>query len=154
MKKTFTSLIILFHINIFSVLFLFPHVFLFKFLVFILPSSLFSSLYTFHFYQRDSMNLHKTRMSLFYSFSIETKYMSCHRYCKTAESALSPGISCSGSCIYPRSLRSLCPGDSGHSKPCLFPQCLTAFYPHTLYILSQGRQDSFLFVCDISHTCL
>jgi hypothetical protein len=31
---------------------------------------------------------------------------------------------------------------------------LTAFYPHTLYILSQGRQDSFLFVCDISHTCL
>ena len=70
--------------------------------------------------------------------------MSCHRYCKTAESALSPRISCCGSCIYPRSLRSLCPGDSGHSKPCLFPQCLTAFYPHTLYILSQGRQAAFI----------
>ena len=90
------------------------------------------------------MNLHKTRMSLFYSFSIETTYMSCHRYCKTAESALSPRISCCGSCIYPRSLRSLRPRDSGHSKPCLCPQCLTAFYPHTLYILSLGRQAGFI----------
>lgn len=137
-------LIILFHTNIFFFIVSLPSYIPFKFPVFIRPSSLFSSFRTFHFHQHDAMNLHKTRMSLFYSFSIETTYMSCHRYCKTAESALSPRISCCGSCIYPRSVRSLCLGDSGHSKPCLFPQCLTAFSPHTLYILAQGRQAGFI----------
>ena len=58
-------LIILFYTNIFSLMFLFPHIYVpFKFLVFMLPSTLFSFFCTFYFHQHDSMNLHKTRMSL------------------------------------------------------------------------------------------